>query len=146
MPTCVDLGQADYPATRKGQTVPGMEGQSLRPLLTGQGQFADRPLFWEHEGNAAIRVGDEKLVRLGQRGKWELYNLATDRTEQKDLSLQNPSRVRALAAQWEDWARRCQVLPKPNPKAKPKPRPKSTPKPRKATSRFRPSGFFSLGA
>ena len=146
MPTCVDLGQADYPATRKGQAVPGMEGQSLRPLLTGQGQFADRPLFWEHEGNAAIRVGDEKLVRLGQKGKWELYNLATDRTEQKDLSLQNPSRVRALAAQWEDWARRCQVLPKPNPKAKPKARPKSTPKPRKATSRFRPSGFFSLGA
>ncbi len=145
MATCVDLGQAGYPATRKGRTVPGMEGQSLRPLLTGQGEFADRPLFWEHEGNAAIRVGDEKLVRLGQKGKWELYNLATDRTEQKDLALQHPSRVRALAAQWDDWARRCQVLPKPNPKARPRAKPKSTPKPRKATSRLRPSDSLSLG-
>ena len=119
-----------------------MEGQSLRPLLTGEGEFAERPLYWEHEGNAAIRVGDEKLVRLGQKGKWELYDLATDRTEQKDLALKHPSRVSALAAQWEEWARRCQVLPKP----KPKPKPRSTPRPRKATSRLRPSGSFSLGS
>ena len=45
-----------------------MQGQSLRPLLTGNGEFADRTLFWEHEGNAAIRVGDHKLVREGVMG------------------------------------------------------------------------------
>ena len=145
MATCVDLGQAGYPPTRKGRSVPAMEGQSLRPLLTGQGQFPARPLFWEHEGNAAIRVGDDKLVRRGQKGKWELYNLASDRTEQEDLAPRHPARVRALAAQWDDWARRCQVLPKPRPKARPRDKPKSAPKPRKATSRSRPSGSSSAG-
>ncbi len=139
MATCVDLGAAPYPATRKSRPVPAMAGQSLRPLLTGKGEFARRPLFWEHEGNAAIRVGDEKLVRLGEKGRWELYDLASDRTEQKNLAPQRPGRVKTLAAQWEDWARRCQVLPRPKPKAKPRTKPRSTPKPRKATSRVGPS-------
>ena len=48
-----------------------------------------------------------------------------------------------MPAQWEDWARRCQVLPRPKPKAKPRTRPKSTPKPRKATSRVAPSAVSS---
>ena len=48
--------------------------------------FANQPiereaLYWEHEGNAAVRAGDWKLVRLGAHGAWELYDLAADRTE-----------------------------------------------------------------
>ena len=130
------IRDSSYPKTRKGQPVPPMEGQSLQPLLTGSRRFAARPLFWEHEGNAAIRVGEEKLVRRGEKGPWELFNLAKDRTEQKDLAAQKPQRVTALAAQWEEWARRCQVLPKPKPKSTPKSNPKKTPNPRKATSRL----------
>ena len=38
-------------------------------------------LWWQHEGNRAIRVGDWKLVAAGREGPWELYDLATDRTE-----------------------------------------------------------------
>ena len=70
-------------------------------------------LFWEHEGNAALRAGDWKLVRLGRKGTWELYNLKLDRTEQHDLSAQEPRRVRELSEKWEAWAERAHVKPYP---------------------------------
>jgi arylsulfatase A-like enzyme len=94
-----------------------MEGRSLVPA------FADQPLrrdalYWEHEGNAAIRVGDLKLVRVGRGGPWELYDLAKDRSEQHDLAKTQPKQVRLLAAQWEAWAERCKVKPYPSEAAK----------------------------
>jgi arylsulfatase len=118
MATCVDLGAATYPKTRGGAAIAPMPGQSLRPLLTGVGEFADRPLFWEHEGNAAIRIGHTKLVRLGNGGAWELFDLKTDRTEQYNLADARPDEVKALAQQWQDWALSHQVLPKPARKEK----------------------------
>ena len=80
--------------------------------------FEDKPLkreflAWEHEGNAAIRAGDWKLVRLGGQGAWELYNLARDRTELNNLAEQEPARVQAMATQWQAWAERTHVFPKP---------------------------------
>ena len=113
MATCVDLGEAEYPKVFRGHEIIPMQGQSLKPLLTGEGEFEDRPLFWEHEGNAAIRVGDRKLVRQGMRGQWELFDLAADRTEQRDLSGEFPQEVEALQSQWRRWARQANVLPKP---------------------------------
>ncbi len=118
MATCVDLGNATYPETFAGNAITPAAGQSLRPLLTGEGDFADRPIYWEHEGNAAIRVGDRKLVRLSGKGAWELYDLATDRTEQNDLADQHPTEVQTMKAQWTTWAKASQVLPKPPPKKK----------------------------
>mgnify|MGYP003608921239 CR=1 FL=1 len=112
MPTCVDVAGAHYPAEFKGKPVLPMEGRSLLPA------FANKPverdaLFWEHEGNAAVRVGDWKLVRFGRAGAWELYDLKADRTEQHDLAAAQPERVRELAAKWEAWADRAQVRPYP---------------------------------
>jgi arylsulfatase A-like enzyme len=112
MPTCVELAGATYPKEFKGKAILPMEGRSLVPA------FDDRPiqrdaLFWEHEGNAAIRVGDWKLVRLGRDGPWELYDLKVDRTEQRDLAAAQPERVKALAGQWDAWAERAQVKPYP---------------------------------
>jgi arylsulfatase len=118
MATCVDLGQAEYPAERNGVAITAMQGQSLKPLLTGEGLFAERPLYWEHEGNAAIRVGDHKLVRLGMRGAWELFDLAADRTEQHNLADSRPDRVEQLSDQWHGWARATDVLPKPQARKK----------------------------
>ena len=120
MATCVDLAGADYPSTYGGQEITPLQGQSLRPLLTGQGKFAARPLFWEHEGNAAIRVGDRKLVRQGLRGNWELFDLKSDRTEQHDLAADHPDVADALKKQWRKWATTANVLPKPAPKKKAK--------------------------
>lgn len=120
MATFVDLGEASYPAEFNGKPIVKMQGQSLRPLLTSEGNFAERPLFWEHEGNAAIRVGDRKLVRAGLDGKWELFDLKVDRTEQNDLASENPSEVAKLRTQWKTWADAAHVFPKPPPKQKKK--------------------------
>ena len=91
-----------------------MEGRSLRPA------FDNRPLerealYWEHEGNAAVRVGDWKLVRQreGGTGEWELYNLKADRTEMHNLAAAEPERVRQLTALWEAWAQRAHIVPEP---------------------------------
>lgn len=116
MATCVDLAGATYPTQRHGVEVLPMQGRSLRPLLTGQGEFPERALFWEHEGNAAVRVGDRKLVREGLRGPWELFDLRADRTEQRNLAQAQPQEAASLQARWEDWARRANVLPKPPPR------------------------------
>jgi arylsulfatase len=106
--TCIELaGVKKRPAE-----APPLEGKSLVPA------FANRPIerdaiYWEHEGNRAIRVGDMKLVARGWEGKWELYDLATDRIESRDLSTKQPELAKNLAAKWEAWAERCHVLPRP---------------------------------
>jgi len=71
MATCVDLGQTQYPTEYNGHTIKPARGQSLKPLLTGAGEFTERPLYWEHEGNAAIRVNDRKLVRQAGSARCE---------------------------------------------------------------------------
>jgi arylsulfatase len=111
MATCVDLASARYPATYAGKNIQPMEGVSLRPAFTGVPLGRTAPIFFEHEGNAAIRHGDWKLVRLGANGPWELYNLTADRTEQRNLASTEPARVAELTARWETWARRANVLP-----------------------------------
>ncbi|MGE9268850.1 MAG: arylsulfatase [Verrucomicrobiales bacterium] len=110
MPTVVELTGGTYPAERKGQKVPAMEGRSLLPLLRGE-PWPERALFWEHYGNAAVRSGDWKLVREGGKGRWELYDLATDRTERKNLAAGKEEIVQELEQQWLAWARRCGVAP-----------------------------------
>ena len=113
MATCVDVSGAKYPQSRNGVAIVPLQGQSLVPLLTGKGIFADRPLYWEHEGNGAIRVGDRKLVRQGTKGKWELFDMTHDRTEQHDLAAEHPDEVETLAHQWRQWAQTNNVVPRP---------------------------------
>ena len=112
MPTCVELAGAKYPTEWDGKAILPMEGRSLVPA------FSDKPiereaLFWEHEGNAAIRVGDWKLVRAGKNGDWELYDLKADRSELHDLSKENPQQAKKLLDAWNAWAERAHVFPAP---------------------------------
>jgi arylsulfatase len=118
MATCVDLAGANYPETVKGIAIHPMDGVSLRPLLTGSGPLGNRPLFWEHEGNAAVRAGNRKLVRAGAKGAWELFDMAADRTEQRDLAATHPEEVATLEAKWTAWAKSHKVLPKPSARKK----------------------------
>lgn len=110
MATVVDLTGATYPSQHNGKNIRPMEGTSLRPAFAGDSLERDA-LYWEHEGNAAVRKGDWKLVRLGSKGAWELYNMAKDRTEQNDLAMEQPERVQDLSALWQNWADRCNVAP-----------------------------------
>jgi len=112
MATIVDASGATYPSTVDGHAVDALEGQSLLPVFakdaTGEHR---RPMFWEHEGNAAVRIGKWKLVRRYPRA-WELYDMDADRTELHDLAAGEPERVRQMAAQYDAWAKRCGVLPR----------------------------------
>ncbi len=110
MATCLDVADAAYPTEVHGNKTTPPEGRSLVPAFGGRA-IEREALFWEHEGNRAIRAGRWKLVAKGPAGRWELYDMDGDRTEMKDLAGQQPQRVLDMAEQWETWAQRARVLP-----------------------------------
>jgi len=108
MATILDVTGTPYPDTWEGQKIEPLEGQSLAPAFARE--VAERPpMFWEHEGNAAVRIGKWKLVR-NYPGPWELYDMEADRTELHDLAAQHSDRVADMARQYEAWVKRCGVL------------------------------------
>jgi arylsulfatase len=110
MATCVDVGQAKYPAEFRGEKILPLEGRSLVTAFQGK-KIEREALYWEHEGNRAIRQGDWKLVAKGADGPWELYNMADDRTEMHNLAEVNADRVEQMAADWDAYAQRANVYP-----------------------------------
>ncbi len=113
MATCVDLAKADYPKEVKGQKIVPMQGVSLKPTFSGKAIKREDPIYWEHEGNRAIRIGKWKLVAKGANGAWELYDLDADRSELNDLSEKHPQRAKEMADQWEAWAIEAKAKPWP---------------------------------
>ncbi len=110
MATCVDLAGAEYPSQRNGKPVTANPGRSLRPAFANETIDRDA-IYWEHEGNRAIRVGDWKLVAKGPKGAWELYDMKSDRTEMHDLAAQNPEKVKELSEKWLTWAKESGAIP-----------------------------------
>ena len=110
MATILDITSTSYPQQRDGKPLPALEGTSLMPVFNGE--MAQRgPMFWEHEGNAAVRMGKWKLVRK-YPDPWELYDMEQDRTETVDLAAQQPERVADMCARYDEWAARCGVIPR----------------------------------
>lgn len=118
MATIVDVTGATYPREFKGQAIQAMEGISLRPALAGRPLNRAQPLFWEHEGNRAVRSGNWKLVSTFP-DDWELYDIAADRVERHNVAAQHPDVVRTLSAEWDAWARRANVDAWPGPRRLP---------------------------
>jgi arylsulfatase A-like enzyme len=110
MATIVDVTGVPYPGDIAGRSILPLEGHSLQASFA-QDQGDRPPMFWEHEGNAAVRVGRWKLVREYPK-EWELYDMQADRTETTNLAAQHPARVQDMKAQYEAWAARCGVLPR----------------------------------
>ncbi len=117
MATCVELSGATYPEKYKGNKIQPMEGLSLAPSFS-KDEKPDRALLFEHYGKAAIRKGNWKLVRLGYKKPWELYDLEKDRSEQKNLAEKNPKLTAELAELWEKQARRTKIYPLPGKRKK----------------------------
>jgi arylsulfatase A-like enzyme len=112
MATCIDVAGTEYPTSYNGRRIVPLEGKSLVPA------FANKPIkreaiYWEHEGNRAIRAGKWKLVARGKNGPWELYDLDADRTETNNLAAVYPDRAKQMAEMWQHWAQRACVLPWP---------------------------------
>jgi arylsulfatase A-like enzyme len=116
MPTLMDVAGATYPKTRKGHEVPPLIGKSWMPVLSGQADSirTDRDyLAWEIFGNRALRQGDWKLRwewKPYGKGEWELFNVAQDPAERKDLAAQNPEKVKALMASWNEYVKANNVI------------------------------------
>jgi len=115
MPTILDMAGANYPEVFNGNAINALQGKSLLPAINGN-IFKREPLFFEHEANRAVIDGDWKLVSKGTSqppysGEWELYSLANDRTETKNLIRQYPEKAAELAALWTKWANENQVFP-----------------------------------
>lgn len=110
MATILDLTGSKYPSSFEGHAVAPLEGTSLVPAFARDG-LARGAMFWEHEGNAAVRIGKWKLVRA-YPGAWELYDMEADRTELHDVAAQHPERVDDMKREYEAWAARCGVIPR----------------------------------
>ncbi len=108
MPTIVEVTGATYPGVFKGQDIQPMEGVSLLPAFAGRPLSRTKPIFWEHEGNRAVRSGKWKLVST-YPDDWELYDMTADRVERNNLAAQHPEIVRALSDEWNTWAKRANV-------------------------------------
>jgi arylsulfatase len=82
---------------------PPFPGHSLVPAFAKDGSVTRDYLFFHHEGNRALRIGDYKLVSAREdRNDWELYDLATDRCEQRNLAASQPERVREMVTRWQE--------------------------------------------
>lgn len=111
MATCLDAAGASYPSERNGVMLQSLEGVSLLRIMKGlPDRRLERLLFWEHEGNRAVRRGPWKLVALDAE-PWELYDMSCDRGELQDLASIYPRIVTELAGAWYAWAHRSKVLP-----------------------------------
>ncbi|WP_426295440.1 arylsulfatase [Dyadobacter endophyticus] len=105
MATVADLGNAKYPTTYAGNTIQPLEGASLKPAFTGKPINRKNPIFWEHEGNRAVRDGKWKLV-AEKTEKWQLYDVEKDRTELNDQFEKQPEIAKKLVAKYEAWYKR----------------------------------------
>ncbi|MBX7104477.1 MAG: arylsulfatase [Gemmataceae bacterium] len=100
VPTILDAAGCKPVATWHVQPVPPAPGKSLLPLFAKDGSVPRDSLWWLHEGNRALRVGDWKIVAAGKDSPWELYDLSSDRSESRNLAREKPDKVRELAALW----------------------------------------------
>jgi arylsulfatase len=110
MATVLDITGAVYPERYNGHEILPVEGSSLAGLFEEDSPERG-PLFWEHEGNAAVRVGKWKLVRE-YPGPWELYDMDNDRTEMTNVVGSFPERVLEMRGLYEKWAGRSGVKPR----------------------------------
>ena len=109
MATCLAATRVPYPEQLSGRDITPTPGKSLIPLLQGETRQYG-PIFWEHEGNRAMRDGKWKLVSK-YPGKWELFDLDADRTEMNNLAPRYPAIVKTMARAYDAWASQCNVEP-----------------------------------
>ena len=116
MATCLELAGVSYPTATAANLTPPLAGKSLLSVFQG-GERTRAPIFWEHEGNCAMRDGKWKLVSQWP-DVWELYDMEKDRTEMHNLADAHPEIVKSMGKAYAAWAKQVGVLPWPLPGGK----------------------------
>ncbi|MFT6863426.1 MAG: arylsulfatase A-like enzyme [Akkermansiaceae bacterium] len=111
MATALEVGNASYSKKVSNRIIDPLVGKSLLPILAGEKRPPHDPLYFHFNKDRALRSGDWKIASA-KLGRWELYNLAEDRTELHDLAAKHPGRVKTMVAQWHDIAKNKERLPK----------------------------------
>lgn len=132
MATCLEVGEASYPEKVGGRRigvkaprgqgqhfmkmvdqriVDPLQGKSLLPIFKGMKREPHNPLYFHFNKDRALRSDDWKIASA-KLGRWELYNLAEDRTELNDLAERHPDRVKKMVAQWHEIAKNKERLSK----------------------------------
>jgi len=108
-PTVLEMANVQHPSTFKGRKIVPVQGKSWANMLAGKTQSPRTEndwLGWELVGNGAIRQGDWKITRLYEpfgTWDWQLFNLAEDLGEQRDLSAKFPKKRQELIALWDQY-------------------------------------------
>jgi arylsulfatase A-like enzyme len=118
LPTFLEVAGTTHPGTRfRDREVLPPRGRSLLPVLLGKADsvYTDADVVgWEQGGPRSVRQGDWKLVwdqRLPpDQRRWQLFNLATDREEQHDLSASEPAVLARMQAAWERYDEEVGVI------------------------------------
>jgi arylsulfatase A-like enzyme len=101
VPTILEAAGGTRSGLGEDNSGPRPPGRSLLSAFVRNESVSREHLWWLHEGNRAIRVGDWKLVAA--RGQpWELYDLSRDRCETHDLAAEMPQRVAELERMWQE--------------------------------------------
>jgi len=104
LPTLADVTSSKIPATFAGRDLRPVSGQSLRPVFAGERLSRTQPIHLLFGNDRGLRDGDWKAVSF--RGEaWELYDLATDRSETVNLADQHPERLQKMIRQWHAMGR-----------------------------------------
>jgi arylsulfatase len=99
VPTALQAAGANKPEAWDGEPIPPAPGKSLVPAFSRDGAVSHEYLWWLHEGNRALRVGDWKLVAT-RAGPWELYDLSADRIESRNLALSLSDKAAEMERLW----------------------------------------------
>lgn len=99
VPTVMEVAGGQVPAAWEGTPLPPLPGKSLAPAFAKDHTVAHESLWWLHEGNRAIRVGDWKLV-AAKGDPWELYDLSKGRSETHNVASDHPDKVQELEQRW----------------------------------------------
>lgn len=102
-PTIMDFASIPIPPERK------LDGTSMKDLLLHQADFPNRQLFWGYEPKlgTAMRDGNWKMIVSSK--KYELYNLATDISESKNLAEEYPERAMKMKEILLSWSKAVTV-------------------------------------
>jgi arylsulfatase A-like enzyme len=105
MPTCLELAGATYPEEYKGHAILPLEGSSLIGLIKGEKTRGQEEYYFEHAKGRAVRKAGWKLVaHTASPEKWELYYIAEDLTETRDLAAQYPEKAEEMKNAWQAWS------------------------------------------